>query len=42
MKILLMSSAYHSWMAENGGAIVNITMDFWNGFPGMAYVFHFS
>ncbi|XP_065053360.1 peroxisomal trans-2-enoyl-CoA reductase-like [Rhopilema esculentum] len=34
---LCCKEAYHSWMAENGGAIVNITMDFWNGFPGMAH-----
>jgi len=29
--------AFNSWMKENGGVIVNITMDFWNGFPGMAH-----
>ena len=26
--------AFNSWMGENGGVIVNIVADFWNGFPG--------
>ena len=28
--------AYHWWMKEHGGSIVNIIVDMWNGFPGMA------
>ncbi|KAI8492404.1 hypothetical protein Bbelb_298570 [Branchiostoma belcheri] len=29
--------AYHSWMAENGGVIVNIIADMWKGFPLMSH-----
>ncbi|XP_066300557.1 peroxisomal trans-2-enoyl-CoA reductase-like isoform X2 [Branchiostoma lanceolatum] len=29
--------AYHSWMAENGGVIVNIIADMWKGFPMMSH-----
>ena len=28
---------YDSWMRDNGGAIVNIIADMFNGFPGMAH-----
>ncbi|XP_068102180.1 peroxisomal trans-2-enoyl-CoA reductase-like [Hyperolius riggenbachi] len=30
-------AAYNSWMKEHGGAIVNIVVDFYKGFPGMAH-----
>ncbi|XP_035688495.1 peroxisomal trans-2-enoyl-CoA reductase-like [Branchiostoma floridae] len=29
--------AYHSWMAEHGGVIVNIIADMWKGFPMMSH-----
>jgi len=29
--------AFHHWMGENGGVIVNIVADFFNGFPGMSH-----
>ncbi|XP_064397017.1 peroxisomal trans-2-enoyl-CoA reductase-like isoform X2 [Halichondria panicea] len=29
--------AYHKWMKENGGSIVNIIVDMLTGFPGMAH-----
>ncbi len=29
--------AYHSYMGEHGGAIVNMLMDHWRGFPGMVH-----
>ncbi|XP_071942694.1 peroxisomal trans-2-enoyl-CoA reductase-like [Antedon mediterranea] len=28
---------YNAWMEEHGGSIVNIVVDLWNGFPGMAH-----
>jgi len=28
---------YNKWMEANGGAIVNIVVDMWRGFPGMAH-----
>ncbi|XP_067890558.1 peroxisomal trans-2-enoyl-CoA reductase [Heterodontus francisci] len=28
---------YCAWMKENGGAIVNIVVDMWKGFPGMSH-----
>ena len=30
-------SVHRHWMNDNGGAIVNIVADMWNGFPGMAH-----
>ena len=30
-------AAFHAWMGANGGAIVNIVADMWNGFPGMSH-----
>lgn len=32
----IFSSAYHKWMKDNGGSIVNIIVDMVTGFPGMA------
>ncbi len=29
-------TAYHKWMKDNGGSIVNIIVDMLTGFPGMA------
>lgn len=29
--------AYTTWMADNGGVIVNIVADMWKGFPGMCH-----
>lgn len=29
--------AYDCWMRDNGGSIVNIIVDMWRGFPGMAH-----
>ncbi len=29
--------AFHAWMGEHGGAIVQIVADMWNGFPGMCH-----
>eukprot|EP00794_Sanderia_malayensis_P003571 gene3571-4075_t len=34
---LCCKEAYHNWMGAEGGSIVNITMDFWNGFPAFAH-----
>ena len=34
--IVLLLLAYHSWMKDNGGSIVNIIADMFKGFPGMA------
>lgn len=34
---LVTRAAFTSWMGENGGAIVTIVADMWNGFPGMAH-----
>lgn len=31
-------TVYHTWMEKHGGSIVNIIIDMWRGFPGMAYV----
>lgn len=28
---------YNKWMINNGGAIVNIVVDMWRGFPGMSH-----
>ncbi|XP_070536332.1 peroxisomal trans-2-enoyl-CoA reductase-like [Ptychodera flava] len=28
---------YNGWMRDNGGSIVNIIVDNWNGFPGMGH-----
>ncbi|XP_033105708.1 peroxisomal trans-2-enoyl-CoA reductase-like [Anneissia japonica] len=28
---------YNAWMEEHGGSIVNIVVDFWNGFPLMSH-----
>ena len=33
-------TVYHTWMEQHGGSIVNIIIDMWRGFPGMAYVYH--
>lgn len=30
-------AAYKHWMGANGGAIVNIVADMWNGFPGLSH-----
>ena len=30
--------AYNTWMRDNGGSIVNIVVDNWNGMPLMSYV----
>ncbi|GFR75966.1 peroxisomal trans-2-enoyl-CoA reductase [Elysia marginata] len=35
---LMCREAYNQWMKDNGGVIVNMAMDMWNGFPGMGYV----
>ena len=32
-----MFSAYHQWMREHGGAIVNIIADMKKGMPGMVH-----
>lgn len=34
---LMCQQAYHSYMGEHGGAIVNMLMDHWRGFPGMVH-----
>jgi len=34
---LVTRAAFAAWMGENGGAIVTIVADMWNGFPGMAH-----
>ena len=30
-------AAFHAWMGEHGGTIVNMVADMWNGFPGMCH-----
>ncbi|XP_075465848.1 peroxisomal trans-2-enoyl-CoA reductase [Ascaphus truei] len=30
-------AVYNAWMAQHGGAIVNIVADMWKGFPGMSH-----
>lgn len=36
--VFLMSrAAFNAWMGEHGGVIVNIVMEMWQGFPGMAH-----
>jgi citronellol/citronellal dehydrogenase len=34
---IFMREAYVRWMAKHGGAIVNMSADFWNGLPGCAH-----
>lgn len=34
---IFMREAYNRWMANNGGAIVNIIADIWNGWPEFAH-----
>lgn len=34
---LMLREARRTWMGKNGGAIVNIVADFWNGMPMMAH-----
>lgn len=34
---LVSRECFSQWMADNGGAIVNIVADMWNGMPGMAH-----
>ena len=34
---LMARECYTQWMAGNGGAIVNIVADMWNGMPGMGH-----
>ncbi len=34
---LVARECYTQWMARNGGAIVNIIADMWNGMPGMGH-----
>lgn len=34
---LMARECYTQWMAANGGAIVNMVADMWNGMPGMAH-----
>jgi citronellol/citronellal dehydrogenase len=34
---IFMREAYTRWMEQNGGAIVNITADMWNGMPGVGH-----
>lgn len=34
---LMARECFTQWMAENGGSIVNIVADMWNGMPGMAH-----
>ena len=36
--IIVVFVAYHSWMEENGGSIVNIIIDMNRGFPGIRCV----
>ncbi|XP_064642334.1 peroxisomal trans-2-enoyl-CoA reductase-like [Lineus longissimus] len=33
---LCIREAFNQWMQQHGGAMVNITMDLWRGFPGFA------
>lgn len=33
---MVLFAAYHAWMKDNGGVIVNIIVDMWNGFPVFA------
>ncbi|KAL8183097.1 UNVERIFIED_CONTAM: hypothetical protein K2H54_015701 [Gekko kuhli] len=30
-------AVYNAWMRDHGGAIVNIVVNMWNGFPGMSH-----
>jgi citronellol/citronellal dehydrogenase len=34
---LVTRAAFNAWMGANGGAVVNIVADMWNGFPFMAH-----
>ena len=34
---IFMREAYNRWMAEHGGAVVNIIADIWNGWPDFAH-----
>jgi citronellol/citronellal dehydrogenase len=34
---LMARECYRRWFERNGGAIVNMIADMWNGFPGMAH-----
>jgi citronellol/citronellal dehydrogenase len=34
---LMARECFTQWMSANGGAIVNIVADMWNGMPGMAH-----
>ena len=34
---IFMREVYNKWMAENGGAIVNMIADIWNGWPDFAH-----
>lgn len=34
---LMAKACYNRWMADHGGAIVNIVADMWNGMPGMGH-----
>lgn len=34
---LMMREAYNQWMAQHGGAIVNMTADMWGGMPNMGH-----
>jgi len=34
---LVARETYNQWMSSNGGSIVNIVADFWNGMPGMGH-----
>ncbi|CAG5115692.1 unnamed protein product [Candidula unifasciata] len=34
---LMCRAAYRQWMKDHGGAIVNITMDMWRGYPLMSH-----
>ena len=34
---MMMREVYNRWMAKNGGSIVNIIADMWNGWPNYAH-----
>lgn len=34
---IMMREVYNQWMAEHGGAIVNVIADIWHGWPGMGH-----
>jgi citronellol/citronellal dehydrogenase len=34
---LMARECYTTWMADHGGAIVNVIADMWNGMPGMGH-----